>query len=134
MFTHHILLLKIFWQVSADVDTLHTILSVERHHDVVSLTTRLEENWEELFGTQYDIIAFLYSVVLTKVAQKPTRQHKQGAWWNIKILQGPQNVITERGDADESLIDPIHGHGSQSLINLLLTGNATQVFMFFGWN
>ena len=49
-----------------------------------------------------------------------------------KILQGPQNVITERGDADESLIDPIHGHGSQSLINLLLTGNATQVFMFFG--
>ena len=66
-------LLKIFWQVSADVDTLHTILSVERHHDVVSLTTRLEENWEELFGTQYDIIAFLYSVVLTKVAQKPTR-------------------------------------------------------------
>ena len=134
MFTHHILLLKIFWQVSADVDTLHTILSVERHHDVVSLTTRLEENWEELFGTQYDIIAFLYSVVLTKVAQKPTRQHKQGAWWNIKILQGPQNVIAERGDADESLIDPIHGHGSQSLINLLLTGNATQVFMFFGWN
>jgi len=92
-------------EVSADVDTLHTILSVERHHDVVSLTTRLEENWEELFGTQYDIIAFLYSVVLTK---------------------GPQNVITERGDADESLIDPIHGHGSQSLINLLLTGNATQ--------
>ena len=67
------LLLKIFWQVSADVDTLHTILSVERHHDVVSLTTRLEENWEELFGTQYDIISFLYSVVLTKVAQKPTR-------------------------------------------------------------
>ena len=73
-------LLKIFWQISADVDTLHTILSVERHHDVVSLTTRLEENWEELFGTQYDIIAFLYSVVLTKVAQTPTRKHKQGAW------------------------------------------------------
>ena len=67
------LLLKISWQVSADVDTLHTILLVERHHDVVSMTTRLEENWEELFGTQYDIIAFLYSVVLTKVAQKPTR-------------------------------------------------------------
>ena len=27
---------------------------------------------------------------------------------------------------DESLIDPVHGHGSQSLINLLITGHATQ--------
>lgn len=41
-------------------------------------------------------------------------------------VQGPHAVIAERGDADESLIDPIHGHGSQSLINLLLTGSATQ--------
>merc|ERR1719341_3254204 len=92
-------------EVSADVDTLHTILTVEHHEDAASLTTRLEECWEELFGTQYDVIAFLYSVVLTK---------------------GPHAVIAERGDADESLIDPIHGHGSQSLINLLLTGSATQ--------
>ena len=30
-------------------------------------------------------------------------------------------------DMDESLIDPVHGHGSQSLINLLITGHATQV-------
>ena len=44
------------------------------------------------------------------------------------VLKGrPGAVIAERGDADESLIDPIHGHGSQSLINLLLTGSATQV-------
>lgn len=92
-------------EVSADVDTLHTILTVESHEDAASLTTRLEECWEELFGTQYDVIAFLYSIVLTK---------------------GPHAVIAERGDADESLIDPIHGHGSQSLINLLLTGSATQ--------
>lgn len=45
---------------------------------------------------------------------------------NFDDLQGPHAVIAERGDADESLIDPIHGHGSQSLINLLLTGSATQ--------
>ena len=57
------------FQVSADVDTLHTILTVERHEDATSLTTRLEECWEELFGTQYDVIAFLYSVVLTKVVK-----------------------------------------------------------------
>merc|ERR1712192_117347 len=55
-------------EVSADVDTLHTILTVERHEDAASLTTRLEECWEELFGTQYDVIAFLYSVVLTKLS------------------------------------------------------------------
>ena len=51
--------------------------------------------------------------------------------WKFCLLkfgntQGPHAVIAERGDADESLIDPIHGHGSQSLINLLLTGSATQ--------
>ena len=57
------------FQVSADVDTLHTILTVEQHEDATSLTTRLEECWEELFGTQYDVIAFLYSVVLTKVVK-----------------------------------------------------------------
>ena len=51
------------------MDTLHTILTVEHHEDAASLTTRLEECWEELFGTQYDVIAFLYSVVLTKVVR-----------------------------------------------------------------
>ena len=56
-------------QVPADVDTLHTILTVEHHEDAASLTTRLEECWEELFGTQYDVIAFLYSVILTKVVK-----------------------------------------------------------------
>ena len=99
---------------------------------------RLEECWEELFGTQYDVIAFLYSVVLTKVAKLtwgwlvtafPTLSKLQIASKFINRfvnLQGPHAVIAERGDADESLIDPIHGHGSQSLINLLLTGSATQ--------
>ena len=28
------------------------------------------------------------------------------------------------GDSEESLVDPVHGHGSQSLTNLLLTGRA----------
>ncbi|NWR28894.1 MINY3 hydrolase, partial [Tachuris rubrigastra] len=46
---------------------------------------------------------FLYSVILTK---------------------GIENIKNEIEDATEPLIDPVYGHGSQSLINLLLTGHA----------
>jgi len=88
-----------------DVDSLHSCLTVESFTSEKTLSAFLEEQWQDLMGTKYDILAFLYSVVLTK---------------------GPNNIISERGDAEESLIDPVHGHGSQSLINLLLTGAATQ--------
>eukprot|EP00092_Neocalanus_flemingeri_P068943 GFUD01084361.1.p1 GENE.GFUD01084361.1~~GFUD01084361.1.p1 ORF type:complete len:440 (-),score=114.09 GFUD01084361.1:267-1586(-) len=88
-----------------DVDTFHTCLSVESFGSVKNLSNYLEDNFSEIFGTKYDILSFLYSVVLTK---------------------GPNSIISERQDMEESLIDPVHGHGSQSLINLLLTGSATQ--------
>jgi len=88
-----------------DVDTFHTCLTVESFGSIKNLNNYLEDNFSEIFGTKYDIISFLYSVVLTK---------------------GPNSIISERQDMEESLIDPVHGHGSQSLINLLLTGNATQ--------
>jgi len=89
----------------ADLDTLHSCLTVETFPSPQALATTLEERWEEMMGTQYDVIAFLYSLVLTK---------------------GVERISVERGDAEESLIDPLHGHGSQALINLLLTGTATQ--------
>jgi len=88
-----------------DVDTFHTCLTIESFSSVKNLSNYLEDNFSELFGTKYDILSFLYSVVLTK---------------------GPNSIISERQDMEESLIDPVHGHGSQSLINLLLTGSATQ--------
>jgi len=88
-----------------DVDTFHTCLMVESFGSIKNLNNYMEDNFSEIFGTKYDIISFLYSVVLTK---------------------GPNSIISERQDMEESLIDPVHGHGSQSLINLLLTGNATQ--------
>jgi len=88
-----------------DIDTFHTFLNVETFNCVKNLQNYLEDNFSDIFGTKYDIVSFLYSVVLTK---------------------GPDNVISERQDMDESLIDPVHGHGSQSLINLMLTGTATQ--------
>ena len=43
----------------------------------------LEDHFSDIFGTKYDIVSFLYSVVLTK---------------------GPDNVASERQDIDESLI------------------------------
>lgn len=88
-----------------DVDSLHTCFTVESFSSEKTLSNFLDDQWADLMGTKYDIVSFLYSVVLTK---------------------GPCNIISERCDADESLIDPVHGHGSQSLINLLLTGGATQ--------
>jgi len=88
-----------------DVDTFHTCLTVESFGTAKNLSNYLEDNFCEIFGTKYDILSFLYSVVLTK---------------------GPNSIISERQDMEESLIDPVHGHGSQSLINLLLTGSATQ--------
>ncbi|XP_078519742.1 ubiquitin carboxyl-terminal hydrolase MINDY-3 isoform X5 [Lissotriton helveticus] len=55
--------------------------------------------WRNRFG----VLLFLYSVILTK---------------------GIENIKNEIEDVDEPLIDPLYGHGSQSLINLLLTGHA----------
>ncbi|KAL8165127.1 UNVERIFIED_CONTAM: hypothetical protein K2H54_030176 [Gekko kuhli] len=55
--------------------------------------------WTNKFG----VLLFLYSVILAK---------------------GIENIKNEIEDSTEPLIDPVYGHGSQSLINLLLTGHA----------
>ncbi|XP_035527962.1 ubiquitin carboxyl-terminal hydrolase MINDY-3 isoform X2 [Morone saxatilis] len=49
------------------------------------------------------VLLLLYSVILTK---------------------GIENIRNEIQDTMEPLIDPVHGHGSQSLVNLLVTGHA----------
>uniref|UniRef100_A0A8C5C9V2 Ubiquitin carboxyl-terminal hydrolase MINDY n=1 Tax=Gadus morhua TaxID=8049 RepID=A0A8C5C9V2_GADMO len=49
------------------------------------------------------VLLFLYSVILTK---------------------GIENIKNEIQDTMEPLIDPVHGHGSQSLVNLFVTGHA----------
>nr|XP_021513467.1 ubiquitin carboxyl-terminal hydrolase MINDY-3 [Meriones unguiculatus] len=56
-----------------------------------------------MWGNKYGVLLFLYSVLLTK---------------------GIENIKNSIEDANEPLIDPVYGHGSQSLINLLLTGHA----------
>ncbi|KAM4688793.1 ubiquitin carboxyl-terminal hydrolase MINDY-3 [Discoglossus pictus] len=61
--------------------------------------------WDEysMWRNKFGVLLFLYSVILSK---------------------GIENVKNEIEDAEEPLIDPVYGHGSQSLINLLLTGHA----------
>ncbi|XP_010615541.1 ubiquitin carboxyl-terminal hydrolase MINDY-3 isoform X2 [Fukomys damarensis] len=56
-----------------------------------------------MWANKFGVLLFLYSVLLTK---------------------GIENIKNEIEDASEPLIDPVYGHGSQSLINLLLTGHA----------
>uniref|UniRef100_A0A452QGC2 Ubiquitin carboxyl-terminal hydrolase MINDY n=1 Tax=Ursus americanus TaxID=9643 RepID=A0A452QGC2_URSAM len=56
-----------------------------------------------MWGNKFGVLLFLYSVLLTK---------------------GIENIKNEIEDSNEPLIDPVYGHGSQSLINLLLTGHA----------
>ncbi|MEE6466702.1 hypothetical protein FKM82_007027 [Ascaphus truei] len=61
--------------------------------------------WDEysMWNNKFGVLLFLYSVILT---------------------QGIENIKNEIEDVEEPLIDPVYGHGSQSLINLLLTGHA----------
>jgi len=86
-----------------DSDSLHSCFALQSFPSPASLVDWLEKH--HTWGGQYDVLSLLYSVVLTK---------------------GPDLVRVEREDGEESLVDSVHGHGSQSLVNLLLTGRATQ--------
>ncbi|XP_043193407.1 ubiquitin carboxyl-terminal hydrolase MINDY-3 homolog isoform X2 [Amphibalanus amphitrite] len=55
------------------------------------------------YRAESGVLAFLYSLIQTKGAGRLRR---------------------EMGDSEEALVDPVHGHGSQSLTNLLVTGRA----------
>ncbi|XP_073703311.1 ubiquitin carboxyl-terminal hydrolase MINDY-3 isoform X2 [Garra rufa] len=86
-------------------------LGFERFHSIIQKRTlrtvaelkevvlSLYDTWKNRFG----VLLFLYSVILTK---------------------GIENIKNEIEDTTEPLIDPVYGHGSQSLINLLVTGHA----------
>jgi hypothetical protein len=51
----------------------------------------------------FGVLKFLYSVILSK---------------------GVENILNETDNPESSLIDSLHGHGSQNLINLFLCGQA----------
>ncbi|NXW54296.1 MINY3 hydrolase, partial [Eurystomus gularis] len=86
-------------------------LGFERFHALIhkrafkSFTELKDAVWDQysVWTNRFGVLLFLYSVILTK---------------------GIENIKNEIEDATEPLIDPVYGHGSQSLINLLLTGHA----------
>uniref|UniRef100_A0A4W3HJ75 Ubiquitin carboxyl-terminal hydrolase MINDY n=1 Tax=Callorhinchus milii TaxID=7868 RepID=A0A4W3HJ75_CALMI len=83
-------------------ERFHTLIQKRTYANVTELKEAVFDQystWRNRFG----VLLFLYSVILTK---------------------GIANVRNEIEDTAEPLIDPVYGHGSQSLINLLLTGYA----------
>uniref|UniRef100_A0A8C8DLG9 Ubiquitin carboxyl-terminal hydrolase MINDY n=1 Tax=Oryzias sinensis TaxID=183150 RepID=A0A8C8DLG9_9TELE len=53
-----------------------------------------------------------------------TRILHQYSGFCFLFVQGIENIRNEIQDPTEPLVDPVHGHGSQSLVNLLVTGHA----------
>ncbi|XP_054638034.1 ubiquitin carboxyl-terminal hydrolase MINDY-3 [Dunckerocampus dactyliophorus] len=83
-------------------ERFHSVL----HKQAVMSVSDLKEEVLSLYQTWKGccgVLLFLYSVILTK---------------------GIDNIKNEIQDTMEPLIDPVHGHGSQSLVNLLVTGHA----------
>uniref|UniRef100_A0A673XPD3 Ubiquitin carboxyl-terminal hydrolase MINDY n=1 Tax=Salmo trutta TaxID=8032 RepID=A0A673XPD3_SALTR len=86
-------------------------LGFERFHSIlqkriVKSLSELREEVVSLYETwkgRCGVLLFLYSVILTK---------------------GIVNIRNEIEDTTEPLVDPVYGHGSQSLVNLLVTGHA----------
>lgn len=58
----------------------------------------------EVLSDRFGVLLLLYSIILTR---------------------GVESIKTELNDVMEPLIDNTYGYGSQSLINLMLTGSAT---------
>ncbi|XP_019856016.1 PREDICTED: ubiquitin carboxyl-terminal hydrolase FAM188A-like isoform X2 [Amphimedon queenslandica] len=88
-------------------EDFHSKIRVCHCTDLGSTVRCIRENLSDFFSS-YGVLLFLYSVVLTK---------------------GIDRISEEREETEQPLIDPLHGHGSQNLINLLLTGRCvTNVF------
>ncbi|KAI0239737.1 Ubiquitin carboxyl-terminal hydrolase MINDY-3 [Lamellibrachia satsuma] len=83
-------------------DQFHLGLRCHRCSSRGELSHQLQTQLEMYLG-QYGVLLLLYSIILTK---------------------GIDQIKNEVEDPNEPLIDGIHGHGSQSLINLLITGTA----------
>jgi len=72
--------------------------NTQQLHDNMMLLDR-----KKIFQQRFAVLTFLYSLIMTK---------------------GIDAILDEVEDATEPLIDGIYGHGSQSLLNLQITGSA----------
>ena len=85
-------------------DLFHERLVIQDFETIEEVEKFYSENFGVL-GNRYGILLHLYSVLFTK---------------------GIQNLLNEISDTSEPLIHSSFGYGSQSLINLMLTGRAVQ--------
>ncbi|NP_001342464.1 ubiquitin carboxyl-terminal hydrolase MINDY-3 isoform b [Mus musculus] len=83
-------------------ERFHALIQKRSFRTVSELKDAVLDQYS-MWGNKFGVLLFLYSVLLTK---------------------GIENIKNSIEDANEPLIDPVYGHGSQSLINLLLTGHA----------
>uniref|UniRef100_A0A671TQV0 Ubiquitin carboxyl-terminal hydrolase MINDY n=1 Tax=Sparus aurata TaxID=8175 RepID=A0A671TQV0_SPAAU len=67
-----------------------------------------------------------FQVFFSCVLHQSLNPQKLNVGFSFPVLsvQGIENIRNEIQDTMEPLIDPVHGHGSQSLVNLLVTGHA----------
>ncbi|GFO37797.1 ubiquitin carboxyl-terminal hydrolase mindy-3 [Plakobranchus ocellatus] len=84
-------------------ESFHSNLRITKCSNLVELHSVLEKSLPQL-QAKFGVLLYLYSILLTK---------------------GINQIKNEVEDSSEPLIDGIYGHGSQSLINLLLTSHAT---------
>ncbi|XP_074134517.1 ubiquitin carboxyl-terminal hydrolase MINDY-3-like [Sminthopsis crassicaudata] len=83
-------------------ETFHSLIRRMSFKSFPELKDAICEQYS-MWANKFGVLLFLYSVILTK---------------------GIENIKNEIEDSAEPLIDPVYGYGSQSLINLLLTGHA----------
>ncbi|RDD42599.1 Protein FAM188A [Trichoplax sp. H2] len=85
-----------------NVEDFHLKLRQWIFNDTESLKTWIR-NELQIFQGQFGVLSLLYSVILSK---------------------GLESIQNDREETAEPLIDPTFGYGSQSLINLMITGSA----------
>lgn len=85
-------------------EKFHERLLIQDFETVEEVEKFYSENYG-ILSNRYGILLYLYSVLFTK---------------------GIENVLNEISDTSEPLIHSSFGYGSQSLINLMLTGRAVQ--------
>ncbi|CAF0704696.1 unnamed protein product [Brachionus calyciflorus] len=86
-----------------DYDAFISKIKVYSFATLNELKEKLIENIE-IYKKDFGVLCFLYSLILTK---------------------GLDEIERELEESGEALIDPLHGHGSQCLTNLMLCGIAT---------
>ncbi|RUS82045.1 hypothetical protein EGW08_010201, partial [Elysia chlorotica] len=84
-------------------EAFHSSLKMIKCRTCDELHKTLERSLPQ-FQSRFGVLLYLYSILLTK---------------------GINQIKNEVEDPSEPLIDGIYGHGSQSLINLLMTSHAT---------